>query len=191
MKTDVETLLDKLARRHARGEPLDVQGLLREAGPDSDELARLIDRFLEQAPRQQPSEDALSYVRALEDPPLLRVRRERRLKIDDVVDSIISACQLPADSHAKVRRYYQMLEGGVLDPHGVATRVWDALAAAFGRPVEALARAASSTPGMAAPAMYRRADAAFDLAETTAAARPQAQPESLDEVDALFVGRPD
>jgi hypothetical protein len=190
MKTDVDTLLDELARRHARGEPLDVEGLLRRAGPAASELAVLIDRFLERAPRQQPSETARQYVRALEDPPLLNVRRERRLKVDDVVDAIVRACQLPADSRGKVRRYYQMLEGGNLDTRRVASRVWDALEDTFGRRVEGLARAASAAPGASAPAMYRRADAFADASERAASRRPVEEPAPPDEIDALFLGRP-
>lgn len=187
----METLLDELARRHARGEPLDVEGLLGEAGPDADQLAVLIDRFLERAPRQEPSDDAREYVHALADPPLLNVRRERRLKIDDVVDSIMRACQLPAAARAKVRRYYQMLEGGTLDPRGVAAQVWDALADVFGRPVEGLTRAVTDAPSAPAPAMYRRADRLFDVAESAASAPPTAEPGPTDEVDALFIGRTD
>lgn len=190
VKADVETLLDELARRHARGDRLDVEGLLRQAGPAADELAVLIDRFLERAPRQEPSTDAREYVHALEDPPLLNVRREQRLKIDDIVDSIMSACQLPAASRPKVRRYYQMLEGGTLDPRGVAARVWDALADALGRRVEELARAASAGPGIPEPAMYRRADAFADASERTASQRPVAEPAPPDEIDALFLGHP-
>ena len=189
MKSDMDTLLDELARRHARGEPLDVEGLLREAGPDAAELAVLIDRFLERAPRQEPSDRAVEYVRTLDDPPLLNVRRERKLKIDDVVDAIMSACQLPSASRAKVRRYYQMLEGGTLDPRGVASRVWDALADTFGRRVERLAQAASVTSGITAPAMYRRADAQLEAARP-AALTEAVQPSLRDEVDDLFLGGP-
>ena len=42
MSPELETLLDELVRRHARGEPLDVEGTLRRAGNDADELAPLI-----------------------------------------------------------------------------------------------------------------------------------------------------
>lgn len=189
MKLDVETMLDELARRHARGEPLDVEGLLREAGSDADELAVLIDRFLRRAPRQEPSEDALLYVRSLEDPPLLRARRERGIKIDVVVDAIIGACQLRADSRGKVRRYYQMLEGGTLDPSRVAERVWNGLADAFGRPMDALARAAFSELSTPAPAMYRLADLRLDPGQLAKSPRTISEPEALDEVDELFTGK--
>jgi hypothetical protein len=191
MKTDVETLLDMLARRHARGEPLDVDELLREAGPEAAELAVLIDRFLERAPRLEPSEDARDYIRTLDDPPLLRARKEQRLKVDDVVDAILTACQLPAESRGKVRRYYQMLEGGVLDPRGVAARVWDALAETFGGRAGELARTAYVAPDIGAAAMYRRADALFDTDERAVASRAAAEPAPPDEVDALFLGHTD
>ena len=40
MIVELETLLDELARRHARGEPLDVEGTLVKAGDRADELRR-------------------------------------------------------------------------------------------------------------------------------------------------------
>jgi hypothetical protein len=51
MIVELETLLDELARRHARGEPLDVGGTLLKAGDRADELAPLIEAFLERTHR--------------------------------------------------------------------------------------------------------------------------------------------
>ena len=65
MIVELETLLDELARRHARGEPLDVEGMLLKAGDRADELAPLIEAFLARAPRRAPSDEALAYVRSL------------------------------------------------------------------------------------------------------------------------------
>jgi hypothetical protein len=187
MTNDLETLLDELARRHARGEPLDVEGTLRQAGDRSAELAPLIEAFLARAPRREPSDAALAYVRSLDEPPMVRARVARRLKVDDVVDAIVSTCSLRPDSRAKVRRYYQQLEGGVLDPAPVAESVWDSITGLLGR-----SRAALSVPPVggapAAGPMYR-ADALFDARslETLSAF----EPEPPDEVDALFLGEPD
>ena len=62
---------------HARGEPLDVEGLLARAGDRADELAPLIEAFLVRAPRRAPTAEALAYVRSLDDPPMpARTRRE-------------------------------------------------------------------------------------------------------------------
>ena len=96
MSAELDTLLDELARRHARGEPLDVEGTLRRAGDRADELAPLIEAFLARAPRRGPSVDALRFVRSLDEPPMLRARVAKALKVDDVVDAIVAACDDPA-----------------------------------------------------------------------------------------------
>ena len=97
------------------------------AGDRADELAPLIEAFLERAPRRKPSAEALAYVRSLDDPPMLRARVAKALRVDDVVDAIVAACEIQPDARPKVRRYYQQLEGGVLDPSRVAAAVWDAI----------------------------------------------------------------
>ena len=188
MNADVETLLDELARRHARGEPLDVEGTLARAGDRADELAPLIEAFLARAPRRGPTPAALAFVRSLDDPPMIRARVAKRLKVDDVVDAIVAGCGIPPEGRAKARRYYQQLEGGILDPSRVATSVWDAITSLLGR-----TRAVLSAPvsGPAAAPMYR-ADVLFQL-ETHPAlvGPPAAEPEPPDEVDVLFLGEPD
>ena len=118
MSAELEALLDELARRHARGEPLDVEGTLHRA----DELAPLIEAFLARAPRREPSPSTLAYVRSLDEPPLLRARVAKALKVDDVVDAIVAECELSPEARPKVRRYYQQLEGGILDPTRPASR---------------------------------------------------------------------
>ena len=116
MSVELATLLDELARRHARGEPLDVEGTLVKAGARSDELAPMIETFLVRAPVASRRAQALAYVRTLDDPPMLRARVAKALRVDDVVDEIVKACKIHPDARPKVRRYYQQLEGGVLDP---------------------------------------------------------------------------
>src|SRR4029079_14516128 len=97
-----------------------------------DELAGLIDRFLERAPRREPSADALAYVRALDDPPLLRARQALGLKLDDLTAALVSRLGLGESASPKVRRYYQQLELGQLDVSGVGASVWDALGGLLG-----------------------------------------------------------
>jgi hypothetical protein len=188
MTVELETLLDELARRHARGEPLDVEGTLRQAGDRADELAPLIESFLERAPRRAPSDEALAYVRSLDDPPLLRVRVAKALRVDDVVDAIVTACKIQPDARPKVRRYYQQLEGGVLDPSRVAVSVWDAITELLGR-----SRASLTAPrlGAAAPTapMYR-ADRLFEPGEMPTLSASNTEPDPPDDVDALFLGDP-
>ncbi len=183
MSTELETLLDELARRHARGEPLDVELLLTRAGDRADELARMIETFLARAARSVPSDASLAFVRSLDEPPILRARVARKLRVDDLVDAIVEACGLRPESRRKVRRYYQQLEGGVLDPEPVAESVWEAITSLLGRSRRSLTGPSFEVAPAAAP-MYR-ADAVFELAEPSP---PAASAEPPDEVDALFLG---
>jgi hypothetical protein len=183
MTVDLETLLDELAQRHARGEPLDVEGTLRRAGDRADELAPLIERFLARAPRREPSPRALAFVRSLDEPPLVRARVAKAIRVDDVVDAIVAACGIRADARAKVRRYYQQLEAGILDPSRIADPVWDAVTGLLGRSRVVLSAPPDVTP--AAAPMYR-APALFELHERVMHA--DVEPEPPDEVDALFLG---
>jgi len=188
MTADVQALLDELVRRYARGEPLDVEAALARAGDRADELAPLIEAFLARAPRRAPSPDALAYVRSLDEPPMLRARVGKALKVDDVVDAIVAECKLDAEARPKVRRYYQQLEGGILDPTRVAASVWDVITGLLGR-----SRALLSAPAGPAPAsapMYR-ADASFHLQERLVVLSAAEPPSPLDEVDALFLGEPE
>ena len=186
MRVELATLLDELARRHARGEPLDVEGLLAQAGDRSDELAPMIETFLVRAPRRTASAQTLAYVRALDDPPILRARVAKALRVDDVVDAIVAACTIQPDARPKVRRYYQQLEGGVLDPAPVAASVWDAISALLGRSRESLTVPHAGVPS--ASPMYR-ADRLFEPGEVLVLAERLADPEPPDEVDALFLGK--
>lgn len=189
MTVEPETLLDELARRYARGEPLDVEGTLRRAGDRADELAPLIEAFLARAPRRAPSSRALAYVRSLDEPPLVRARVARALRVDDVVDAIVAACEIPEDARARVRRYYQQLEGGVLDPRPVAASVWDAITATLGRSRESLSVPHLGSVSSAAP-MYR-ADQLFEPAALAPRTEDTTELAPLDEVDALFLGEPE
>jgi hypothetical protein len=185
MMVGLDTLLDELARRHARGEPLDVEGTLARAGDRADELAPLIEAFLARAPRREPSAESLAFVRSLDEPPLLRARVAKSLKVDDVVDVIVADCELDPEARPKVRRYYQQLEGGMLDPTHVAESVWAAITRVMGR-----SRALLSAPSGPAPAapMYR-ADALVVLDEQLVP-RAAPEPSQFDVVDALFLGEP-
>jgi hypothetical protein len=188
MTVEPETLLDELARRHARGEPLDVAGMLARAGDRADELAPLIEAFLARAPRREPTDDALAYVRSLDDPPMLRARLAKALRVDDVVDAIVAACGIRPEGRPKARRYYQQLEAGILDPTRVAASVWDGITAVLGRPRTALV--APPLGDVGERVAYLRSDALFQLDEESVVAAPleRAEPEPPDEVDALFLG---
>ena len=181
-----ELLLDELLGRWTRGEPLEVEELLARAGSQSDELSELIDAFLERAPRREPTPAAVAFVRSLDEPSLLRARQSRKLKLDDLAAELTKRLGLPERARAKVRRHYQALELGQLDPAGVAVGVWVALAGLLGQDVRGIA--GSSPAPVSAPAMYRLAD--FDGPLARAVARPpvtEPEPElEPDEADRLF-----
>ena len=59
-----------------------------------------------------------------------------------------------------MRRYYQELELGQLEPEGVAASVWDALTALLGRDARALAAIQPQAP--AAAPMFREANVDYD-----------------------------
>ena len=67
--------------------------------------------------------------------------RSRKLKLDDLAAALVEKLGLPEAARVKVRRYYQELELGQLDPTGVAASVWVALAGLLGRDARGLAGA--------------------------------------------------
>ena len=185
MKITVEQLLDEFVGRWTRDEPLAVDELLVRAGPQADELAGLIDRFLERSPRREPTPDALAYVRALDDPPLFRARQAQGLKLDDLAAALSRASVSARWRVPKVRRYYQQLELGQLDASGVAASVWDALSVAI-RPRRAPACCVpTAAPG--GEAMFRARDRRLRHSDVPIPPAAKAEPE-LDEVDRLFTG---
>jgi hypothetical protein len=186
-----DQLLAELVGHWTRGEPLEVEELLQRAGPGADELASLIDAFLERAPRRAPTQDALAHVHALDQPPppLLRARQARRLKLDDLAAALTQRLGLPDAACAKVRRRYQDLELGRLDPAGVAASVWAALAGLLGEDAPGLAASPAAGPlsDLAPlPAMYRKADFESTLDDRLVLPRSPTQADGPDEVDRLF-----
>ena len=135
--SSVDALFEEFVSRWTRDETIDVDALLERAGPESDELARLIDAFLARAPRREPSAEARAAVAALaarleQEPPLLTARVAARARVRDVAAAIVTACALPAEAEQLVRSYYQRLEGGLLDPKGVSDGVWSVLERVLG-----------------------------------------------------------
>src|SRR4029079_18342897 len=91
-------------------------------------------------PPPEPSEDDVAVMRArLEgEPGLLALRRRRGRRVDEVVDDL--AVRLEVDDRPRLKRYCQQREGGVLDPHPVDERVWEALRDVFSTSVRNLIR---------------------------------------------------
>ena len=160
---------------------------LERAGDGADELAGLIDAFLRATPAPEPAPETVAMMEAFAEgePPLLRLRVQRRLTRDAVVDALVRGLKVDFKKTDKVRRYYHELETGLLDPAGVDRRVFSVLAKALG--ARAADLVASRPPPFELGVMYLRA--------TTADAAPAAAPmfapiddprEEPDEVDRLF-----
>jgi hypothetical protein len=193
---DVDRLFDELAAAYVRGERPDLAAHLARAGDDADELARLVDAFLRTVPPPEPSEDDVAVMRArLEgEPGLLALRTRRGRRVEEVVDDL--AVRLEVDDRTRLRRYYQRLEGGILDPHRIDERVWAALRDLFQTNVRNLIRPLVTRQGGSAMAYYRRTGpregpavlrpAAPDDPAIVADADPA--PAERDALDRLFLG---
>jgi hypothetical protein len=181
-----QELFAEFADAYARGERPDAQAFLERAGGDGDELARLIERFLQgvPAPSAGPQDAALLAAWLGTEPPLLELRRRQGLRVDEVVDRLGAALEIDVKRQPRLKWYYQRLEGGTLDPAGVAMRVWQALAQIFAAPARDLAGAWLSPP--APNATYLRAPLA-----TSAAIPPMPGPDPDEEIDSLFAGNAD
>jgi hypothetical protein len=187
MREDTLRLFDEFAASFSRGREPDVRELLARAGDDAPALAELVDSFLSgsEPPPAQPERVELMRAWARGEPPLLELRKSRRLKRAELVSRLTGLLGLAPDREPKVARYYHELEGGLLEARGVDARVWDALRQVLGTDVRSLARWRPTPPPR--PAVLYRGMHAERL---TAVAAPEvaaaaAEPEQ-DEVDRLF-----
>lgn len=194
---DVDRLFDEFAAAYVRGEQPDLPGYLARAGDDAEELARLVDVFLRVAPAPEASEEdaAVMQARLEGEPGLLALRNRRSRRVDEVVASL--ADELGVDDRARLKRYYQRLEGGLLDPHRVDQRVWDALRGLFHVNVRNVVRPVVTGAGGSAMAYYRRPTPSARASSDAPAAAPAARmaepptdpsPAERDELDRLFLG---
>ena len=186
MREDTLRLFDEFAAGFARGRDPDVRELLARAGDDAPALAQLVDSFLAGSEPPPPDHERAELMRAWArgQPPLLELRKSRRLRRAELVSRLTGLLGLSPDREPKVARYYHELEGGLLETRRVDARVWDALRQVFGTDVRSLARW-RPTPQPAPAALYRRMHArpAAAAAPQVAAAAPEAED---DEVDRLF-----
>jgi AcrR family transcriptional regulator len=197
--TSIEALFEELVVRWTRAEPLDVDGLLERAGTQADELAHLIDAFLERAPRRGPSPEARKAVTALaarleNEPPLVSARVAARRRVRDLTQALTAACGLPTEAEDLVRSYYQRLESGLLDPRGVSDKVWDVLEKIIGVGLRGIALDGfARRQGLLAAqklVFQRLADSDYpSLSVESASAREEASDEIRREVARLFTGR--
>jgi hypothetical protein len=183
MADEVFRLFDEYAARFARGERPDAREYLARAGEGADELAALIDRFLEGAPAPPADAEARALAQAwLEgEPPLLALRTQRGLRREAVVEALVGRLALDPGKRKKVERYYHRLETGLLDPARVSSRVFDVLAETL-RTSLADVRGWRPRPATA-EGVYLRAAEPEMAAPPTAAAEPGER----DEIDALFL----
>jgi hypothetical protein len=185
---DVRDLFAEYADAYARGDqPLALEYLER-AGDAADELGRLLDGFLVAAPRPPADADAFAVVSAWAEgePPLVHLRASRGVRVDEVVDAIVGDARIGVAKREKVKKYYQRLEQGLLDPRGVSERVWNTVHRLIG-PAAETAAAWRIQPPAAEPAFFR--GSVSTLSALGVAAAPAPEPER-DEVDDLFTRLP-
>src|SRR5262245_42100279 len=180
---DVVALFEEYAAAYARGDRPRAAEYLNRAGPAADELAKLIDGWLRAVPVPEPDEEttALAEAWTAGQPPLVELRSRRGVRVDDVVDAIVASLSLDPAKRPKVKRYYQRLEQGLLDPARVSRRVMAVVKGLVGeRTAEALSWRAPDL--RVEPAYYRvGAEMATPLARAS-------EPEPEDEIDRLFMG---
>ena len=184
MPEPVAQLFAEYADAYARGERPRAEEYLARAGGQADELAGLLERFVQATPAREPDADALALTEAwlTGEPPLVGLRASQGVRVDEVVDALVERLGLDPTKRAKVKLYYQRLEGGLLEPSRVSRRVWDVLAAFVGPGSDELA--AWHVRPAAVEGVYLRA------AEPAAAPPQTAEPdaEAPDEIDLLFRG---
>jgi hypothetical protein len=178
-------LFDEYAAAYARGDRPNADNYLARAGEEREELASLLDEFLRRTPAPMPSEDDVRLLGLMlaDEPPLLSLRVRRGIKVDEVVSAVIDRLGLDPAKRPKVKRYYQRLEGGLLDPGGVSMRVRAVLADVFGASVDT-AVSWTAQPAAAATAFLRRSE----HLEAAAPSAPAAAAAEDDEIDRLFTG---
>jgi len=179
-------LFDEYAAAYARGERPRAHVYLERAGEGADELARLLEGYVQAALVPAPDEDTIALVGAwLEgQPPLVELRARRGLRVEDVVEALVKGLGLDGAKRAKVKSYYQRLEGGLLEPAGVAEKVWLVL----GRLVPGAEEAAAWRPRQVEAAdMFLRVSEAESAPALAAGRANPASEETEDEIDRLFL----
>src|SRR3954463_1094937 len=111
---DVVALFEEYAAAYARGGRPPAREYLERAGAGADELAGLISAWLRAVPVPQPDADGTAPVGALAaaEPPLLALRVEQGVRVEEVVDALVDGLELDRAKRGKVKRYYQRLEHG-------------------------------------------------------------------------------
>jgi hypothetical protein len=184
----VADLFAEYADAYARGEHPRAEEYLARAGGQADELARLLERFVRAAQGREPDAATLALTEAAltGEPPLVTLRASQGIRVDDVVDALVERLNVDKSKRAKLKSYYQRLEGGRLEPAGVSRRVWEVLKNVLGPRSEDLGRWEPRTA--VAGAVYMRAAESAAAPRRSLARRTR---EELDEIDRLFLGGDD
>ena len=186
MAVDVTELFEEWAARLARDERPDPREFIDRAGPQGEELARMMDRYLRASRPPRPDEETVELVRAwgAGESPLAALRARQGVEAESVVDDVMRAFHLSNEKRVKVKRYYEELEAGVLDPRRLAGELVDVLAQALRtRPTQLFALRPWPSQLPPAPAMRRFS---VPIAAAAATLRASQQPEPPDEVDRIF-----
>lgn len=180
----VDELFAEYAEAFGRGERPRAGEYLARAGEARDELAALIDRFLRAAPRPAATvEDSVLLAGWLQhEPPILELRRRQGVKRGEVVERLLGALGLKEASRERLAAAYHDLETGQLDPAGVDSSVWRALAEILKANVRELA-AWRPAPVAAEPAFRLRSP---EMSVDDLLVIRQDQSAAGDEVDRLF-----
>jgi len=182
----VAQLFAEYADAYARGERPRAEEYLARAGAQADELAGLLERFVQGTPARTPDAATLALTEAwlTGEPPLVVLRASRGVLVDEVVDALVERLGLDPAKRVKVKRYYERLEQGLLEPRRVSRRVWAVVSALVGR--EARQQADRQPPRAALSATPYGAETPIPLA-----APERARREEEDEIDFLFHGGDD
>ena len=186
-ETSMEFLFDEFATRYRRGERPDVGEYLERAGPERDDLGRLIDRFLEAVPARESTEEeiVLMQARLEQQPPILLLRLRRKLSREAVVSALMGQLRLDPGKSDKVGGYYHDLEVGNLNPGRVDGSVWDVLTDVLKANARSLAGYRVEPPALAMSAYMRETKGTQAKPAGAPAAVPSAA-EEPDEIDRLF-----
>jgi hypothetical protein len=185
VRVDVSQLFEEWAAHVAREERPDPAEYIDRAGPQGEELARMMDRFLRASRPPQPEEQTVDLVRAwaADQPLLVALRARQGVKRESVVDAVMRAFRLPEEKRAKVARYYHELEAGLLDPRRLKQELVSVIAEAL-RTRPARLFLFRPRPPQVEPSPMFRAPAAPAVAMDIVMSR--AEPPASDEVDRLF-----
>jgi hypothetical protein len=186
VRVDVSQLFEEWAAHVAREERPDPGEYIDRAGPQGEELARMMDRFLRASRPPRPDEQTVELVRAwaADEPLLVTLRARQGVKRESVVDAVMRAFRLPEEKRAKVTRYYHELEAGLLDPRRLKQELVGVIAEALRtRPAQIFLL--RPRPLQVEPPPMFRAPAAPAVA-MDAIVMARAEPAATDEVDRLF-----